>query len=32
MENGHWLQPGDALTLTIDRIGSLTNTIAGAPA
>ncbi|WP_136659415.1 fumarylacetoacetate hydrolase family protein [Nitratireductor sp. XY-223] len=32
MENGHWLQPGDALTLTIDRIGTLTNTIAGAPA
>lgn len=28
MENGHWLKPGDRLTLTIDRIGELTNSIA----
>ncbi len=30
MENGHWLKPGDRLTLTIDQIGELTNTIAAA--
>lgn len=27
MENGHWLKPGDTLTLTIDQIGELTNSI-----
>lgn len=32
MESDNWLKPGDELTLTIARIGSLTNTIAGAPA
>ena len=29
METGHWLSPGDTLTLSIDRIGTLTNTIQG---
>lgn len=27
MENGHWLEHGDRVTLCIDRIGKLTNTI-----
>lgn len=27
METGHWLSPGDTLSLSIDRIGVLTNTI-----
>jgi len=30
MENGHWLNPGDTLTLTIDQIGELTNQIVSA--
>ncbi|MEX3007315.1 fumarylacetoacetate hydrolase family protein [Hoeflea sp. TYP-13] len=28
MENGHWLEPGDRLELRINRIGTLSNTIA----
>lgn len=27
MENGHWLKPGDLLTLTLDAIGEVTNPI-----
>ncbi|MEO0576406.1 MAG: fumarylacetoacetate hydrolase family protein [Pseudomonadota bacterium] len=27
MENGHWLKPGDTVTLKIDRIGELSNRI-----
>lgn len=27
MENGHWLYPGDQLTLTIEGVGSLTSTV-----
>ncbi len=27
MENGHWLKPGDTLTLSIDHIGQLSNQI-----
>lgn len=29
LENGHWVRPGDTLSLTIDRIGTLTNVIGG---
>lgn len=29
MENGHWLKPGDKVTLKIDRIGEVTNIISG---
>ena len=29
MENGHWLKPGDKITLKIDRIGEVTNMIRG---
>lgn len=29
MENGHWLNPGDKVTLKIDRIGDVTNIIRG---
>ncbi len=31
METDHWLQPGDRITLTIDRIGSLSNIIGPRP-
>lgn len=27
LENGHWLKPGDAIEMSIERIGSLSNTI-----
>ncbi|MEL7032109.1 MAG: fumarylacetoacetate hydrolase family protein [Pseudomonadota bacterium] len=27
MENGHWLQPGDTVTLRIDQVGEVSNTI-----
>lgn len=30
LENGHWLKPGDTLTLEIDPIGVIENTIQGA--
>ncbi len=32
MENDHWLSRGDVIEMRIERIGSLTNTIASPPA
>lgn len=29
MENGHWLAPGDTVELEIEKVGTLTNSIAG---
>jgi 2-keto-4-pentenoate hydratase/2-oxohepta-3-ene-1,7-dioic acid hydratase in catechol pathway len=31
LENGHWLEPGDTISLRIDRVGSLTNIIGPRP-